>query len=275
MRGLKQVRLALRQASKARRLVAFSVDMDKSREERIELVRQRLLRDSLPRIQVSLILSLTGLAAFLTSFSLLHLGVTWMWLRYPIVVSFAYCFFLLLLAFWLWLQRRNLDSDLSVLDHIPSGPGEHGDSFQFDEVRDFDGGGAGGSWGESASSLSSQVSGDSTASQTGDLDLDLGDGWLIVVAIVALIGGLIASFYIIYIAPALLAEILVDGALAIGLYRRVKPLNQRHWLRAAIRKTILPAVLVALFLTVAGYALQKAIPGAHTMGEVWNHLMRS
>jgi hypothetical protein len=90
-----------------------------------------------------------------------------------------------------------------------------------------------------------------------------------------LIGGLIASLYIVYIAPALLAEILVDGALVAGLYRRVKRLEQRHWLRAAVRQTLLPAVLVALFFTVAGYALQKAVPGAHTIGEVWHQLVRS
>jgi len=45
-------------------------------------------------------------------------------------------------------------------------------------------------------------------------------------------------------------------------------------LRAAMRRTFLPALFVALFFTVAGYALQKAIPEAHTMGEIWNHIMR-
>jgi len=196
-----------------------------------------------------------------------------MWLRYPIAILIAYCLFLLLLALWLWLQRRSLDMDSSVIDFIPNGPSGHVESFQVDGGGDFGGGGAGGSWGESVSSSSSGVS--SSGSHTVGFDLDLEEGWLIVIAIVALLGGLIATFYIIYIAPALLAEILVDGALVAGLYRRVKRIEQRHWLRAAVRRTLLPALLVALFFSVAGYALQKAIPEAHTIGEIWNHVVRS
>lgn len=199
-----------------------------------------------------------------------------MWLRYPIAILIAYCVFLLLLALWLWLQRRGLDTDPSALDFMPNGPSGHEESFQFGGGGNFGGGGAGGGWGESVSSSSSEVSSGGSDSHTvGFFDLDLEEGWLIVIAIVALLGGLIATFYIIYIAPVLLAEILVDGALVAGLYRRVKRIEQRHWLRAAVRRTLLPALLVALFFTVAGYALQKAIPEAHTMGEAWNHFMRS
>jgi hypothetical protein len=227
----------------------------------------------MPRILVSLILSLTALAGFLTSFSLLHLGVTLMWLRYPLAISVAYCVFLLLLALWLWSQRRGVDIDPSALDLIPTEYTQSGESFQFGG-GDAGGGGAGGSWGEGASSASSEVpSKGSTFSAVG-LDLDIEEGWLLVVAIIALIGGLIASFYLIYIAPVLLAELLVDGVLVAGLYRRVKGVEQRHWLRAAVRQTVVPALLVALFFALAGYALQRAVPEAHTIGEVWDHMRR-
>ena len=196
-----------------------------------------------------------------------------MWLRYPIAILIAYCMFLLLLSLWLWLQRRtpHVDSDPSVLDFIPSGASSHGESFQFGGGGDFGGGGAGGSWGESVSSSSTVSSGGSAPNGVG-FDLDLGEGWLIVIAIVALIGGLIASFYVVYIAPSLLAEILVDGALVAGLYKRVKHIEPRHWLRAAVRLTLLAALLTAIFFTVAGYALQRAVPDAHSIGEVWNHV---
>lgn len=250
--------------------------MDQERKRRVEIVQRRLLQTSAPRIQVALILSLTGVAGFLTSFSLLHLGVPWMWLRYPIAILTAYCVFLLLLALWLWWQQRGRDADFdsSVLEFIPSESFSHGESFQFGEAGDFGGGGAGGSWGESASS-STTVAADSPASSGSGFDLDLEEGWLIVIAIVALIGGLIASIYVIYIAPLLLAEILVDGVLVAGLYKRVKHIESRHWLRAAVRQTLLPAVLATVFFTLAGYALQKAVPEAHSIGEVWNHVMGS
>jgi len=252
--------------------------MYKARERRIEIISQRLLRKRLPRIQVSLILSLTALAGFLTSFTLLQFGVKAMWLRYPVATLVAYCVFLLLLGLWLRLQRHGADSDpLSDpvldpgVDFIPLGSHDHAGSVQFGG-GDAGGAGAGGSWGESVPS-SSPISSPDSASPDVGFDLDLEGAWLIVIAIVALVGGVIATFYIIYIAPALLAEILIDGALVAGLYRRVKHIEQRHWLRAAVRRTVLPAILVALVLTVAGYALQKAVPEAHTMGEVLTHLL--
>ena len=246
--------------------------MDQARERRLEIITRRLLRKSRPRFQVSLILSLTGLAGFLTSFSLLHLGVPWMWLRYPLAILFAYCVFLLLLSLWLWLQRRTLNVDSSVLDFISSGETGDEESLHFGG-GDSGGGGAGGSWGESVSSSSPVSSGCSSSNGVG-FDLDLEEGWLIIIAIVAVVGGLIASFYVIYIAPSLLAEILVDGALMAGLYKRVKHIEPRHWLRAAVRRTFLPAMLVAIFFTVAGYSLQRAVLDAHSIGEVWNQGMR-
>lgn len=235
---------------------------------------RRLLRRSWPRLLVSLILSLTGMAGFLTSFFLLNLGVSRMWLRYPIAILTAYGVFLVLLGLWLWLQRRSLhtDSDLLALDFVPTDTFSPGESLHFGG-GDAGGAGAGGSWGQSVSSPTAS-SGSSASSDLG-FDFDLGEGCLIVIAILAVVGGLVASFYVIYIAPALLAEILVDGALLAGLYRRVKHIEPGNWLQTAVRRTILPAILAAVFFTVAGVALQKAVPTAQSIGDVWNHLTRS
>src|SRR5882724_4429541 len=244
-----------------------------TRERRIEIIKRRLLRKSRPRFQVTLILLFTGLAGFLASFSLLHLNVFRMWLRYPVAILIAYCVFLLLLRLWLWAHGRHLKAvlDPSALDFISSVESRSGGSLHFGGGRDFGGGGAGGSWGESVAS-SSAASSSSSASPGIGFDLDLEEGWLLVIALIALVGGLIASLYIVYIAPALLAEILVDGVLVVGLYRRVKNIEQRHWLRAAVRRTLLPAFLVAMLFTVAGYAMQKAVPEAHSIGDVWKHM---
>jgi hypothetical protein len=134
---------------------------------------------------------------------------------------------------------------------------------------DAGGAGAGGSWGESTSSAF--VGDSSSPSSHFGFDLDLEEGWLIVVAVVAILGGLIASLYIVYIAPALLAEILVDGVLVAGLYKRVKRIEQRHWLQTAVRRTLAPALVVALFFTAAGFAMQKFVPNAHSIGDIWKH----
>ena len=236
---------------------------------------------AVPRFLVSIIVLLSALAGFLTSFVLLHSGLRLMWVRYPISIVVAYFVFLVLLALWLWLQRRSLEPDfdvLSVLEHAQVDANlshfSAGGSGSFGGGGDFGGGGAGGSWASDASMSSTVTTSDTSVIPSIDAGLDLEEGLFIVLAIVAILGGLMASLYIIYIAPVLLAEILLDGVLVAGLYKRVKHIEQRHWLRAAIRRTIVPALLVVLFFGIAGYALQKAVPKAHTMGEVWREVMR-
>lgn len=217
------------------------------------------------------------MAGFLTSFCLLHLGVSRMWLRYPVAILTAYGVFLMLLGIWLWLQRHSLDvdPDLATLDFTSSSSSGPGESLHFGG-GDAGGGGAGGSWGESVSSSTSasSVSGGGSGSADIGFGLDFEEGCLVVIALLALVGGLVASFYVIYIAPALLAEILVDGAMVAGLYRRVKNIEQGNWLQTAVRRTILPAILAAAFFTVAGVALQKAYPTAQSIGDVWNQFKR-
>ncbi|HXD32810.1 MAG TPA: hypothetical protein VN643_16930 [Pyrinomonadaceae bacterium] len=247
------------------------------RQRRIAIVRERLVRRSWPRLLVTLIIVLTGLAGFLTSASLLHLGVLQMAVRYPVAIGVGYFAFLTLLALWLWLQRHSFpdffDSCSDVAIEVMSrtrGPSLDVTS-DFGGGGNFRGGGAGGGFVDSGSAAVHVDSGGSIADII-PFDIDLEELGCLIIAGLALLAGLFSTFYVIYIAPSLLAEILVDGALVAGLYRRVRRIEDRHWLQAAIKRTVFPAMLVALFLTVAGYAMQKAIPEAHTMGEVWRHI---
>lgn len=200
-----------------------------------------------------------------------------MWIRYPVAILVAYAVFFVLLRLWIGLLRRHAsrDVDLPEVDlDLLDVTARRTDSFHFGGGSDFGGAGAGGSFGENLSAAGPPTSSGGGGSNVSGLDLDLGEGCLIVVAVLAMIGGLVASLYVVYIAPALLAEIIVDGVLMVGLYRRVKRIEQRHWLRAAVRQTILPAIVVAIFFTIAGYAMQKAVPTANSIGDVWNHLMQ-
>jgi len=227
-----------------------------------------------PHFQMTLILLLTGFVGFLTSFLLLHSGVSQMWLRYPLAILSAYVAFLLLLRLWLALHRSQGNYDLGVNFDLPI---DGSSSGTVSPSADFSFGGAGGSWGDSVSSSSSSYSsgGGSSALDGVSFDLDLQELWLLVLAVVALFGGLVASLYIIYIAPVLLAEILVDGLLLRGLYNRVEHIERKHWLQTAVRKTLLPALLCMLFFGVAGGALQAVAPEANSIGEVWSALTTS
>lgn len=251
-------------------------ETEKRRNKKVNFIKEKLLRDGLPRVQVSVILILTALTGFLASYLLLRAGVSSMTLRYPAAIVTAYCVFLLLLRLWIWLQKNTLDVDLSGANFTGnSGAGSGGVDFQFGGGGDFAGGGAGGSWGESVSSAASSASDGGSSSSIFDgvgFDFDAEELGLVIVAVVALIGGLLASLYIVYIAPLLLAEILVDAVLTTGLYNRVKRIEKTHWLKTAVKRTIVPAVLAVIFFAVAGFAFQQAAPEARSIGEVWTKL---
>lgn len=236
----------------------------------------------MPRFQVSLLLLLTGFVGFFSSFLLLHFGVSQMWLRYPLAILSAYVAFLLLLRLWLAFQRsqNNLDFDAHFdlpIDGGSSDTASPSADFSFGGGGDFGGGGAGGSWGDSVSSSSSSSysGGGSSALDGVSFDVDLEELGLVILAVVALLGGLFASLYVVYIAPVFLAEILVDGLLLGGLYKRVGQIERKHWLQTAVRKTLLPAILCVLFFGVAGGALQIFAPEAKSIGEVWSALTTS
>lgn len=259
------------------------MNTEQRRERVVRLIKSRLLRKGKPRLLVTLILLITGLAGFLVSYLLLHSGMTRMWLRYPLAILSAYCVFLLLLRLWLAVQRSRkkgvVEGDgvhdfLDVSDPLwRSRGGSYSEGFSFSGAGgDAGGAGAGSSWGEASASVSGGGSGSSGGGGGGGFDLD--DGAFIVVAVVVIAGALLAVFYVVYIAPALLAEILVDGVLVAGLYRELKGVEQRHWLRAAVRKTLLPALIAATLFSVGGYALQRAAPKARSVGEVLEHLTK-
>ncbi|MCA1630973.1 MAG: hypothetical protein LC785_08185 [Acidobacteria bacterium] len=263
----------------------------RTRTRAVEAAKRLLSRRGNPRSQMSLILLLTGSAGFLLSFILLRAGLTQMWVRYPLAICFSYCVFLFLLSLWLRALRRHerrrrrsgVDFDLTAVDFQPGDLGvADAPAHVFGGGGDFAGGSSGGGWTQSVDSPSTGGGGGSWGSNALDgIDLDLdfdGEGCAVVLALVALalavVAGLVASLYVVYAAPALLAEILVDGLLVAGLYKRMRGAKQQgHWLRAALRKTLLPFALSILFFGLAGYAMQRAVPEARTVGEFWRELL--
>ena len=268
-----------------------------SRKSAIEIVKRQMLQSSFPRLQFSVIMLLTALTGFLTSFFLLQLGVYSMAFRYPFAIIIAYCAFLILLRIWLWLQTDNDEDfsiDLSDVDlgdislPVPDSLSSSSTSsladvdFNFGGGGDFAGGGAGGSWSEGDVKSSPAKFGFLGASSVGDSsggksssfldDLDLGEDAGILLIIIAIVAVIVAAGYVIYIAPVLLAEIFVDGVLVTGLYHRVKKIDQRYWLKTAVKKTLLPAFIIAICLGIAGYLMQEMVPEARSIGEFWKRM---
>jgi len=189
-----------------------------------------------------LIVSATGAAGFLFSFLLLKAGLSVMWLRYPLAVGFAYLVFLLLLR--LWLAYANAGES----------PVTFGDAL--DAAGDLTEMGVTARW-------------DSTGRAGDGLDaLELEEGCFLVVVIAGLCSGLLVCGYVIWTAPALLAELLVDGIVMSRVYKGMRKTDQPYWVYSALRRTWLPAVLIAVFLAIAGFAMQQIAPDAASIDSV-------
>lgn len=249
---------------------------------------------------MSAIIGIAAGVGLLASYGLLKAGVTVMALRYPIALGAAYLAFLGVLSVWLrryqlrhekaarGRQRFGDDSwlDIDVVD-IPFSLGDpSGDAPEgFGGGGGFAGGGAGGRIAGVAEvprgpigvppPVQSSAAGSSKAPSFG---LDLGaldDGaWVLIPAAIAAAVALGAAIYVVYIAPILFAELLLDAALAAGLYRRLRGVQGQHWLRSAIRRTVGPALVAAVLLAVSGGLMQMVYPGASSIGRVWERATR-
>jgi hypothetical protein len=239
------------------------------RARAIRLMTERLSRDSFPRLQMALIVALTGGFGLLASFVLLQLGLGAMALRYPIALCCAYGFFLFLV--WLWL-RTNAADHLDLLDFADALPPLTGRApgLQSGGGGDFGGGGASAAFdGPSADGAPMGRLGDaaSAAAEGEELAVPL-------LAIALAIGLALASLYVVYIAPVLFAEVLVDGALSYALFRHLRGQDPAHWLSSTVRRTVLPFAGTAVFVALVGAAMAAYAPGAQSIGQVLAHAAR-
>ncbi len=233
--------------------------------------KRQLERDSFPRLQMSLIVGVTGGAGLLVSFLLLQSGMGSMAIRYPFALAVAYLVFLLLL--WAWLRAKEDDfTDISGLsDAVPNfNGGGYSTPFQSGGGGDFGGGGASGSFDGAASQSFAGVD-DTAGSSMGDALGSVGDAdelAIPIIAIVFAVGMAVASLYVVYLAPTLFAELLVDGVLSYTLYRHLHKVETQHWLSTAFKRTAIPFLLTAVFLAIVGAAMAHYAPGARSIGEV-------
>lgn len=251
-----------------------------SRTQATNLLRRRIERASYPRIQMMLMVMLTGASGLLCSFVLLHLGLESMPWRYPMALLGAYLFFLFMLWVWLRFKADDLADAVDMVgntaDQLPDiSSFKLGPSVRSGEGGDFGGGGASASFdgpaeAETASLMQTAEDTTSSLSDAGNaLDgVADGDELVIPLLVIALLVGLaMASLYVVYTAPALMAEVALDGALSYTLYRKLKKSDQQHWLQTAVRRTVWPFLLTAVFVTLTGYGLHVLAPEARTISE--------
>ena len=237
-----------------------------------------------------LLVGITAVTGFATSYVLLHAGLTLMAVRYPLAVGVAYLAFLALVRLWLRRFRlrarvtrreRGEDVDLDVLE-LPldqlftRGPPPEPQFIGFGHGGGFSGGGGGTDWGDvpptlPSADVASVSRGGGSAGGGWDVDLDEGAVWLIPITIIVAIALGVVT-YLVYLAPTLFAELLLDAGLAAGLYHRLMRTERRSWLTTAIRNTVVPACFVAALLALAGTIMQAVVPTAVSIGGVVSQL---
>ena len=238
-----------------------------SRVSEIARTRHALERTGWPRLQMSLIMLVTGAVGFLCSFALLSAGTDSMLVRYPIAISVAYGAFLL--QMWIWLRWRDdlvdaidLPGDASLRHGTGRSAGWSGTGGH------AGGGGASASWSPNVSSpgSSGHSAGVDVLEAAGD------EAGLPLVAALALgavaLTCLIAAGWVVWTAPALMAELIVDAAIAGGLYRRMQGAQAEGWWWLCIRHTFWPFVGVLFFFLTIGVTAQWLAPQASTLMQV-------
>jgi len=70
----------------------------------------------------------------------------------------------------------------------------------------------------------------------------------------------VAAVWMTVAAPTFLAELMLDSALAAGLYRRLDAVDEGHWLRTAIKRTGWLFVCVMLGFALVGALMQTYAP---------------
>jgi len=247
-------------------------------------IEQRLLATSFPRLHMLLILSLAAVGTFLCSASLVRMGLGSMGVRYALAVFGGYVSFLSFVRVWIAYQTRNwafgrrkpeekpsqgqlsFDGnleipDLSALGDLGNLAGSAGNAFS----------GGGGEFGGAGASASFDVdlgSGDSGASDALGAVGSADEGLPIVIAVIALLGGLIALGFVVYSSPVLFAEVLLDVAVLGAVYKKNKRHQRSHWAAGVLGRTYKPMLVLTVFAAIFGFAVQSIAPKETTLGAV-------
>jgi hypothetical protein len=218
-----------------------------TREALIARLRDRVEWDGWPRCTVTLMVALAGLASFVSSAVMLRVGLDSMAVRYGLAAVVGYVAFLGLVRLWIAAQRGSSGPEFDPISDGIDGLRAVGDVPRALGV-DADVGGFG-------------------------FDFDLEGLFVILLVLLLALGGLFAIGYVVYAAPALLAEVMLDAAIVASVSKKLKPEESRWWAGGVVSRTVFPAAALVFCVSLAGYAFSLAAPDAHSIGGVVRELL--
>jgi len=202
-------------------------------------LKSHVLRRYMPRFAMFVIMTVVMGVIFLSSLLLLRQGLELMWLRYFIADIIGYAVFLALL--WCW---THIESDFANID-IPSF--NNSDSG----CHTLPAGGSGGA-----------ADGASALDALGALEAVP----LFVLALLAAAVSFVIA-YNIWLAPEMLAELMLDAGLASILSKRAKHITPDGFLRSALRLTLPVFTVFTVAMMTAGFIINLKVPEAHSLAE--------
>ena len=233
--------------------------MADERAGQVERAHEYLRQAGRPRLAMVGMLMAAGAAGFVASAAMVRVGVGSMAVRYPLAVGVAYA--ALLGVLWAWLRRQRAAGPVvddpeglllpglaaGALAKLATGPESADDQPK-------------GRWWDSIGDVGN----------FGDVgDVGAGCASLVVLVLVAAACTVIVSAYLVATSPLLLAELMVDGAVLGTIARALGPEPPSHWSRAVLRRTALAALITAVIFGLVGAGIDRAAPGASTLGEAW------
>jgi hypothetical protein len=188
-----------------------------------------------------------------TSIILREMGITGMWLRYPVAFVASYSVFLLLLGSMIAYSTHRLNGQRKRLFRDSQRHQHRSEDTGRPELED----------------LIDRLFELARHSNNGNGD-PRGAAVLLLILLAATV--VLICVYFICVAPAFLAELIVEGACLTWLYQPRDRLGLNRWHAVALEQTALPALIMAFSLMTIGIGLQISAPRAETAVEVWNQV---
>lgn len=260
---------------------------DDSRVEEIARLAAALERRHPVRLQMLGVVTLAWLAGFLASFVLMHAGLAVMAVRYAIATIVGYGVFIV--AVRLWLLGAGSASSLPALPSLRDDGrparwwhvrglgrlGGHAAKQSSDSL--FKGGRSGGAgasalWDAGGSPVQPILLPPSPApapSSSGFGTIKVkGKNAVPIIAVAIIVIGLAVVGRVVWQSPNLVAEMLVDGALAGGALRGAARASRQRDI-GVIAHTRIPAVIVLVLMIALGWAGQSLRPDAVSIGDLF------
>jgi hypothetical protein len=240
------------------------------------------------RLHMSAILLATTLSGVLFSKVLLVLGVVDFRIRYPLSVLFSYLVFFVSIRLWLSCIASANRAKASAIDWLdlpgPSPRSVGGNFFRGGGGGQFSGAGASGSFEKpDMAFVETSVAADPLPTHGGSAPEAVGDAvsgaaealgddniLAVVIVLVVLVATiLVSTVFLLYGAPAILAEAAFEGILAASLIKRTRAISDKAWAGSILKATWKPFALAMGVAILAGLVLHSFYPDAIKLADIF------